>query len=87
MNVVKGSKFNLECNMSLSLLYDACSISHFLKKNGQYIYTPLYWHKRSMIVYIYISMFSNRNTGFKPLDANNQIQSFVSDMYVIQDVL
>ena len=40
-----------------------------------------------MIVYIYISMFSNRNTGFKPLNANNQIQNFVSDMYVIQDVL
>jgi hypothetical protein len=31
-------------------------------------------------------MFSNRNTGFKPLNANNQIQNFVSDMYVIQDV-
>jgi hypothetical protein len=40
-----------------------------------------------MIVYIYINMFSNRNTGLQTLDANNRIQNFVSDMYVIQDVL
>ena len=50
------------------------------------MYSPLLAKKINDSICLYKYSFY-RNTGFKPLDANDQIQNFVSDMYVIQDVL